>query len=206
MKKKRIVIVIILIAAIALLQSVFSPFVIGMRKTELSTEQWKKDILFLQKGLASRHANIYANISKEEYNKAFHGLLNEIPSLSSDENAIRLLEIVALVGDAHTNIANYDVGSDPIFPIELYRFKDGYYVVRAVENDKDLIGSRLLEINGFRIEDIEEKLSKLIPHENMYWVYRNISPFIVNQNILKHFDIASQRNVEFTFMDQGKYL
>lgn len=185
-----------------LVGKIMSPlFIIAIRNTNLSTDQWKDDILFLKEELMSRHIDIFANISEEEYNSTFDKLLEDLPRLKSDEIVVRLLENIALIGDSHTKILNYNIGTDLIYPIELCKFKDGYYVVKVSENNDEIIGSKLVAINDVKIENIEEKISKLIPHENRYWMYKIMPSFIRDPRILQHFNIVNNNQADFSFID-----
>lgn len=198
---KKWIIPILILLFLILTGKVMSPlFVIAIRNTNISTDQWREDVLYLKKELASKHINIYFNISEGEYNEAFDKLLEDIPGLKSDEIVIRLLENISLIRDSHTNLLNFQIGTDLIYPVELYRFKDGYYVVNADEENKDLIGSKLIAINDINIESVEESISKIIPHENKYWMYRNMPSYISDPRVLQYFNVISDYKSNFSFI------
>jgi len=67
-----------------------------------SKTKWMEDIDYLQTTLAKKHKNVYHTLTKEEYNEKFNKLREELPSLNDNEIKIKLSQIVASVGDAHT--------------------------------------------------------------------------------------------------------
>jgi hypothetical protein len=88
----------------------------------LTKEQWRQDLRFLAKELPQRHKNAFHTVSRAAFEKAVADLDAAIPSLQDYEIIIGMQRIVAMIGDAHTDLhlpRNFNR-----FPLTLYWFGD----------------------------------------------------------------------------------
>ena len=88
---------------------------------DLSKEQWQKDLQYLAKELPRRHKNAFHTVSREQFERAVAELSAAIPSLQDHEIQVGLMKIVAMVGDAHTELSGFG-GTFRRFPLNLYWF------------------------------------------------------------------------------------
>ena len=93
----------------------------------------------------------------------------QAPSLSRNELVVELMRIAALIGDRNGHSGIFP--GDPqhrtqlhLYPIRLYTFDDGTYVVDAVE--RDLVGTKLVSIADVPLATVFARVRPLVPHDN----------------------------------------
>lgn len=169
--------------------------------TKLTKEQWIEDIDYLKTNLAKKHKNIYHTISKEDYNKKFEDLKNEVPNLKADEIKLKLAQIVASVGDAHTALRlGFEQDTDK-YQLGLWWFGKNLKVLSIEKEYKDILGYNLTAINNIPIEQVMDKVNSLISHENEQWLKYNNPNYVVMPEVLRFLGIVKDKNAEFTFCD-----
>ena len=83
----------------------------------------------------------------------------------AEEIYVRMLEIVASVGDGHTNLRPFEYYND--YPLRFYWLQDNIYISGISKDQKTLLGSKLVAVDGIPIEDVMSKVFNLIPgHES----------------------------------------
>jgi hypothetical protein len=126
-------------------------------------DAWAEDIDDLARNLPVLHKNLFFRISRESFRDEIIKLDADLPTLSDAAIKTRLRAIVASVGDGHTILE-----SDPVrlLPIAPYWFEDGIIVVNAPAGHPNLVGARLVSIEGVPIEEAANLASTLIPEGN----------------------------------------
>ena len=143
--------------------------------------KWYEDIEFLKTTLMNKHKNLFFNITKEEFEEKIDDLKGIIEKLDYNDMKVEMSRIIASIGDAHTTVKlpiNY------VLPLEFYWFKEGIYVVKALEEYKELEYSKVIEINNVSIDEVIEELTKIISHENKSYLKANIVKYIQAVEIL----------------------
>jgi hypothetical protein len=135
----------------------------------LTADQWRDDLRVLAAEIQARHRNAYHKISKEELEAAVKRLHDRIPSLSDREVKVELVRIVALVGDGHTGVHRYPFG--PMFgfrfyPVALHHFADGVFVRAAAPAYAEVVGGRVVSIDGTPIDDAIRAVAPLVARDN----------------------------------------
>ena len=141
----------------------------------LTKEQWRQDLKHLAEGLTRRHKNAFHTVSREAFERAVAELDAAIPSLQEAEIIVRLQQIAALVGDAHTTLSTFPSKTFRRYPLSLVWFGGELRVTRTVAAYRRALGGRVLRIGDVSVEDVRAKVGRLVPLENDYWV-RYISP------------------------------
>ena len=167
----------------------------------LTPEQWQADLAFLAKELPAKHINAFATISRTDFDAQVHDLDSRIPKLNDAAVRAGILKIVASLGDAHTNANIWGPGGPyPIIPLGLYWFKDGVFVVTALEGNKNVLGTRLLRVGKLSVEDASRKLGDYVPHENEAQLKAQVPSLITHPDLLEAIgavDNASKVSLEF---------
>ncbi len=74
---------------------------------------------------------------------------------------VALMEIAALADNGHTRLDS-DSGADPMeLPVRVAAFSDGIYVLHASKEYADLLGGKLVSIDGHSIDEVESRLEQL---------------------------------------------
>jgi Peptidase family S41 len=114
------------------------------------------------------HPNPYHAVSKADYRAAADRIVTRLPQLSEDELAVELMRLVALLGerDGHAGLGTMP-GRRPFhyYPVVTYGFADGIYVTAAPRNPQ-LVGRRLVAINGRPLADVLRLVDPLVPSDN----------------------------------------
>ena len=107
------------------------------------------DVRELAASLREFHPRPFHSVSRARFDAAVQRATTEAPSLSRNELVVELMRIAALIGDRNGHSGIFP--GDPqhrtqlhLYPIRLYTFDDGTYVVDAVE--RDLVGAKLVSI------------------------------------------------------------
>jgi hypothetical protein len=126
-----------------------------------------EDINYFKKELPKHHKNLFAKITKEEFNDMTDQLIDNIDQLGNKQVFVELNKIVASVGDAHTSINYFDGYS---YPLQFWILNGRVYVVNADTDLEEMMFSQVLKIDGVDIDTIIEQLTTIISHENESWV------------------------------------
>lgn len=98
-------------------------------------------------------------------------LIQKIPALSDVQIQYELARIVALLQDLHSNLFS---AAERVFPLTAEQVSTegglGLCVLIAPEEHPEMIFTMLTAINGVPVEEILERLSAYISHENEYAV------------------------------------
>jgi hypothetical protein len=146
--------------------------------------QWREDLAYLVKELPSRHINLFARISEDEFRKRAAKLNSEISTLNQVQTLAGLVELVAAVGDAHTHIPILNRPGMHFMPLLLEFFSDGLFVVMTSEEYRKLAGAKVEQIGGMSTAQALEVLKVLVPHENEAKLKTHLPCFLVATDLL----------------------
>ena len=144
-------------------------------------EKWNEDIEFLKDTLISKHKNLFFNITREEFERKIEELKDMVKTLDYNDMKVEISRIIAGVGDAHTSVKlpiNY------VVPLEFYWFKEGIYIVRALDEYKELEYSKIIGINNLAIDEVIGELEEIISHENNAYLKANVVKYLQSVEIL----------------------
>lgn len=116
--------------------------------------------------LRERHPKPFYRTTAAEFDQAVRALDAAIPSLTRDQIVVGLIRITAII-DGHTQLPlNQPALGFHAYPLWLYWFSDGLYVVDALEPYRASIGARIVQIGGQAIEQVSAQLLPLAHHDN----------------------------------------
>jgi hypothetical protein len=165
------------------------------------TTKWHEDLMFLSRQLVKRHANAFHFISPETFQAEVDRLDAQLPTLNSDQIFVGMDQIVNSIGDGHTYIRIPD--DAPTFPVEFERFGDDYRLTQAARaaNVSDVIGQKLMAIDGMPIDRVRALLLTLTPADETQ-ALRDLRASVLLNNglVLYGLGITSNRDhVSYTF-------
>ena len=139
------------------------------------------DVRDLGDSIEQIHPAPFRSISRGRFEAEVGDLAARAPRISRDELLVGVLRIIASLGprNGHTGLFPGDPGNVRplhLYPIRLYRFADGVFVVDA--EDKGLVGRRLVAVAGTPAERVFELVEPLVPHDNA-WNTRGMAPHYV---------------------------
>ena len=148
-------------------------------------ELWINDIDFFASELPRRHINLFANISREEFNREVAALQQSVPQLDDAGIILGLARIVAGVGDAHTTLSMPSSAPFHVFPLQLYWFSDGLFCVATAPEYQHVLGKRLVAIGSTDVAAAYDSIRVFIPHENEMWARSQCPQALALAELLK---------------------
>ena len=149
----------------------------NINDNKLTAEQWTEDIDYFMNGMAKVHINPYHTTSQAVFETTASELKSKLSGMKDNEIIAGIVKMVAMIGDGHTviDIAGFHNNNNSgsvfnihAFPLETYIFEDGVFVIYADQNNKELMGKKLIKINGTDIEAVIEKMKPIVPGDNEY--------------------------------------
>ena len=133
----------------------------------LTADQWRADLSHLAAELPRMHPALFELVPEADFREAVARLDRDLDRL--DEPAIRaeLARIVALPGDAHTMPNIFSVNLDwHCFPIAVHIFDDGMRIVDAGRERRELVGARILALDGTPVTDALDAVAPYLAVES----------------------------------------
>jgi hypothetical protein len=128
-----------------------------------------EDVRELGTQIAQIHPDAFRSVSRTRFESDVSALAQRAPSISGNELLVGMLRIIASLGprNGHTGLFPGDPAHTRelhFYPVRLYDFADGMYVVDAT--DRSLVRNRLVAIEGTAIERVLEQVEPLVPRDN----------------------------------------
>ncbi len=160
-------------------------------------EKWREDLQTLARELPQRHKNLFAHLTRQQFEREIARLSEAVPKLFDAEIRLELWRLAAKIGDAHTQI---QYNREQVFPLGLYQFSDGVFVAAAVEEQKTLLGAQLIKIGDTDIERAKAAVRQVIPVENESWFNAQFPTYLTDPQLLALLKILPDaQDGRFTF-------
>jgi hypothetical protein len=198
---------IVLAAFVAVSSTVFGAEVDDVNVATLTKDQWREDVQYFARELAKRHKNAFHTLPKADYDRTVASLEADLPSLTYQQIVVRMLQITAAVGDGHTKLLL--PASFRLYPFGLYWYGGDLRVVRAAEEYKDVLGTKLVKVGGLDIAEVNKRvLSVCARAENEWADMINTPQYIVRPEVLFTLGITpAMDKASFVFeTDDGRKL
>lgn len=171
------------------------------RATAAPSEPRVEDARYLARRLEELHPDLYHWVSKERFRDAADELIATAPELTDEEflvEAARLVALPALGGrDGHSGLFPAFAGASlHSFPIHLYDFSDGLFVVDAL--DESLIGREIVAIDGVPLRVVRRKVDPLMARDNETTVLARFPTMVTTSELLQGLGITDDRAATFT--------
>jgi len=131
-----------------------------------TVEEWREDLAYLHERIQTTHKNPYHTTTKEAMDAAVASLHDEIPNLTDFQVSFALQKIVASIGDGHSRLGYAGNGLTTFFPILSWIFEDSLHITRAAGETDQLIGARVVSVEGHSIEKLMEALEPYMNRDN----------------------------------------
>lgn len=168
----------------------------------LDADDWRADLEFARAEMPKRHANLFHTLEPARYEAAFDRLLADVDRLQEHEIVLGLAEIAAAVGDGHSRLtlpieamevaAAGHTGTAPSrartfrrLPLRLSRTAEGYVVTRATAEERRLLGTRVVAIDGQDVATVEAAIAPLIQRDNDHQLHDWLPWFMVVPEVLQ---------------------
>lgn len=150
------------------------------------------------------HPQLDHAVSLRRLRAEAEALAGRAPSLSRPQLVVGLMRLVALLGprDGHSAVFPLDPAHPRTlhaYPLELYWFPDGLYVIDA--SDRALVGARLASIEDVPAEDVIGRVRPLVSRDNDSTVRMRLPPYAVSEEVLAGLGIGDGGAARFGFAD-----
>lgn len=156
-------------------------------------ERWLNDIAYLETTLPEVHKNLFFQMSEQEFGRRLEELKEKVPAYTDQQIAIELSLIVAAIGDTHTGAS---IGSERQYPLQLRWFEEGIYIMDTSKEYQELLGARILTLNGKKIEEAAETLKPMLGEANESWFKTQIIYYLPLPDVLQYFGLSDSEEID----------
>jgi tetratricopeptide (TPR) repeat protein len=180
--------------------------------TPAEAEKWREDLRVLATQMPLRHRNLFHAVKREEFEAAVKSLDERIPSLTRNQVIVEFMRLVGMVQDGHTSIAGLLWDSKIGFrsyPLTLYFFKDGLFVITADREHAAAVGARVLRIGNKSADEVYDAVKGLVSHDaNNEFGLKADAPFaMVMPEVLQALGIVEDMDkAQFVLEKNGKQM
>jgi hypothetical protein len=131
----------------------------------------------------------FAPAARAEANRRIDALEASGTVLDRAHFRVLLMQIDALADNGHSRVESEPSAAPIELPVRVLAFSDGLYVMRAMENNADLLGGRVTAIDGQAIDAVMSKLEQLrggTPN----WRRLQALQYLTQQDLLYGIDVA----------------
>lgn len=154
-------------------------------------DDWRWDITFLRTELPKRHPNLFFQRPRELFEADLEALRIEVPTLTNDRILIRLQQAVAALRDGHT-VVDWQPAVTSGYPLQLRWFSDGLFVTRTSPSLASACGARLSGIGEHPLDEVYERVTSVISHDNPHWARFRSPQFIIGMQILRTLELVPE--------------
>lgn len=146
------------------------------------------------KTLEKRHKNLFARISKREFEMEKQKITEKIPEMSDSEFYYSLKHLLSLVGDAHTTLAFSDSQYKHLSALgfAIAKFNDNWHLMILEKENEKYLGSKLIAINDVDISEVYNRAKGIMSYENEVWAENNFSNTINFREALEYLGIVEK--------------
>ncbi|MGL4337567.1 MAG: hypothetical protein ACRCST_11815 [Turicibacter sp.] len=159
-----------------------------------SADSKEKDLDFLSNTLETKHKNLYANMTKEEFEIKKNKIVSNISNLSDSDYYYSLKHLLSLVGDAHTNVGYNESQYKHLNALgfAIVKFSTGWHLMMLEEQNQHYLGYELLAINDMSIEDVFKRAKTIMSFDNEVWAEQQFSNTINFREALEYLEVIDQ--------------
>jgi hypothetical protein len=157
----------------------------------LSKADYIADLEYLKDTLPKRHINLFAKISRADFEQAVNTLEIQMDKPDEAHFIVGLYQLMKAIGDEHTHIESVFTNA---FAIKLEQFSDGFFIAGT--------DTALTTINGHTINDILRRFKTIISDDNPSFFSSRLLEMLNNPVILKGLSIIDNTS-ESVFQFRG---
>lgn len=154
------------------------------RRQRLTAAQWREDLQFAVDVFLARDRS-FSPAARQQFRNATAELQKNADGKSDNQIIVEFAKAVALAKNAHTRLYLLrNRGELRRYPIRVWWFADGLYVVRTTPAYSELLGARVLRIAGRSADQVKQAVRPLFAG-NASWAtymsaYSITSPDVLN--------------------------
>jgi hypothetical protein len=148
-------------AASYLMRTKFSPQapVAKFRSPSSEIQAQQQDLIHFERLIALDRS--FSAAARREAQARLAGMRSARNALDPAFFRVALQQIAALADNGHTRVYPGPEGRFPVIPLRVFPFADGLYVLRAKAESADLLGTRVVRIDGHPVSEVLQALKQL---------------------------------------------
>lgn len=176
----------------------------------LDKSDWRSDIDYLTRESERIHPNLFHSVSRVEYLAAAERLKADLERMTRAEIFVGIKKLVALAAqqeDGHSLVTMFQSSGFRLYPLRLFEFADGVYVIDALPPHYHAIGQRVVQIGGKDISHVNDIIDPLITRDNEYNVkWKRTLHYVVPEILQATGVIADAQQGDYLLQDEnGNY-
>jgi hypothetical protein len=156
-----------------------------------SVADWRADIDTVVRDVETIHPNAFTKTPRGKFEAAARDLKAALPRLTEEQRMARAMQLVALIGDGHTQLDPHRPDFADWYPVRFYQFTDGYFITAAYKTDADLAGAKVLAIAGRPVGEVADAARTLEGSDNALNVTEHIFA-LENAELMRALGYAGQ--------------
>jgi hypothetical protein len=130
-------------------------------RPRLTSTQWREDLQFAIDTFLERDRS-FSPEARHHFRETIANLQSTLQDKTDEQIIVELAKAIALAGNAHTRLYILRNRSElRRYPIRVWWFADGLYVVRATPEYSELLGKRVLRLASRTVEQVKEAVDPL---------------------------------------------
>jgi len=167
----------------------------------MSNINWAEDLEQLANELPRLHKNLFFNQGKKQFYASISTLKERVKSMDSYRIVMEISRILTAIGDAHTAVA---VPRYKRLPFECYWFQEGIFITSSLPEFEDLLHTKLVKIDEIHIDQVIERLSEIVAHENQSFLMSQLPEYLICADILFGLNISNNtESIKVTLENQN---
>ncbi len=158
---------------------------------EIKTEDWTTDINFLKSELQKKHINLFFKLPKKDFEKEIDNIIEKLDSDSDFQTAMKLSQLLAKIGDSHTNINISNFSKlNKIMPIGFSWFDNDIYIWTTTKDNYEILDKKIVSINKYEIKTIMDSLKTTFPNDNTATIKMKVPRLLNEKKYLDYFGFS----------------
>lgn len=166
---------------------------------------WRADLDRLVSAREDNHPDPWHGIARDDYVAAVAEVAARVPDLSDDQLMVEVTRLAAMPTwagrDGHGGIYPWGEGSYGVqmYPLRLYWFSDGLFVVDALPPYGELVGARVDAVAGHDTDDVLAAVEPLVPRDNEQQVLTHAPRLMLAAEVLHGLGLVDDPDAPATF-------
>lgn len=156
----------------------------------------ERDAALLVEAIEARHPDPYRFVPRDELRDAA-GSIDAYRESARCVAVVDLMGLLAMLGPRNGHSAVHALDDEPgarrAHPLRLHELDDGVFVVGAQQ--RDLVGSEVLAIDGVPIDDLVAAVTPLVAYDNEWTVRARRPSFLVDACVLRGCGVTNDDHV-----------
>src|SRR6267142_24626 len=140
-------------------------------RQRLTPAQWREDLQFAVDTFLQRDRS-FSPEERQRFRDTVADLERTVEGKTDEQIIVELAKAVALSKNAHTRLYLLRNRSElRRYPIRVWWFADGLYVIRATPDYSELLGAKILRIGGRTVEQVKQAVDPLFAGNTSWLKY-----------------------------------